>query len=191
MAANALIAFLQHYRHIPLPDQELINGAFEQHVYPEGSVLLKPGHISNNLFFIVKGVLRIMVTNEKGVEITHYFLKEDQFCTILNSFHNQVIAMESIQAACDAEVLAIGRTALLKLYEQLPYLRTLIDQITQQALIDKIAIRNLYLGHPSAQRYRLFVERQTDIAQRVSMADTASYLGITPQSLSRIRKNLR
>ncbi len=191
MAANALIAFLQQYRHIPLPDQELINGAFEQHVFPEGSVLFGPGHISNNLFFITKGVLRIMVTNEKGVEITHYFLKEDQFCTILNSFHNQVIAMESIQAACDAEVLAIGRTALLKLYEQLPYLRTLIDQITQQALIDKIAIRNLYLGHPSAQRYCLFVERQTDIAQRVSMADTASYLGITPQSLSRIRKNLR
>ncbi len=188
MAANA---FLQQYRHIPLPDQELINGAYEQHVYPEGSVLFEPGHISNKLFFIVKGVLRIMVTNEKGVDITHYFLKEDQFCTILNSFHNQVIAMESIQAACDAEVLAIGRTTLLKLYEQLPYLRTLIDQITQQALIDKIAIRNLYLGHPSAQRYRLFVERQTAIAQRVSMADTASYLGITPQSLSRIRKNLR
>lgn len=131
-----------------------------------------------------------MVTNEKGVEITHYFLKEDQFCTILNSFHNQVIATESIQAACDAEVLAVSRTVLLNLYEQIPYLQPLIDKITQQALIDKITIRNLYLGHPSAQRYRLFVERQADIAQRVSMADTASYLGITPQSLSRIRKNL-
>ena len=143
------------------------------------------------MFFIGKGVLRIVVINEAGNEVTHFFLKENQFCSILNSFNNQVIAHESIQAACDAEVLAISRAALDKLYNQLPYLKLLITQVTQQALLDKIAIRTAYLGQDSTTRYKMFMMRQPEIALRVPLSDIASYLGITPQSLSRIRKNIR
>jgi CRP-like cAMP-binding protein len=88
-------------------------------------------------------------------------------------------------------VLAISRTKLLALYEQLPYLKTLIDQITQRALLEKIQVRNAYLGQDSASRYKLFMMRQADIALRVPLNDVASYLGITPQSLSRIRRNIR
>jgi CRP/FNR family transcriptional regulator, anaerobic regulatory protein len=188
---NPLVSFLQQYRFIPPQDQQLIAEAFKPESFKEGDTLFAPGRVISQLFFIVKGVLRIMVTNEKGNEITHYFLKEHQFCTILNSFRNELIAQESIQAACNADVLEIDRKALQKLYRQVPYLEALIDKITQQALIDKINIRNAYLGHDSAERYNLFLDRQPEIALRVSLADIASYLGITPQSLSRIRKNLR
>jgi CRP-like cAMP-binding protein len=73
----------------------------------------------------------------------------------------------------------------------LPYLKQLIDQITQQALLDKIDLKNSYLGHDSTCRYKIFMTRQPDIALRVPLSDIASYLGITPQSLSRIRKNIR
>ena len=89
------------------------------------------------MFFIVKGVLRIMAVNDAGKEVTHFFLKENQFCTILNSFNSQVPANESIQAACDAEVLVISRHRLDILYEQLPYLKSLITTVTQQTLLDK------------------------------------------------------
>jgi CRP-like cAMP-binding protein len=65
----------------------------------------------------------------------------------------------------------------------------LIDQITQQRLLDKIQLRNSYLGKDAATRYKLFMTQQSDIALRVSLQDIASYLEITPQSLSRIRKN--
>lgn len=191
MPTNPLISFLQLYRSIPQPHEELITDAFELKSYKEGDELFKSGHVSNRLFFICKGVLRIMVRNEKGNEVTHYFLKENQFCTILNSFTNQVIAHESIQAACNAEVLCISHTRLLELYKLLPYLKVLIDQIIQQGLIDKIQIRNAYLGQDSATRYRLFMTRQPEIALRVPLTDVASYLGITPQSLSRIRRNFK
>ena len=142
------------------------------------------------MFFIVKGVLRIMAVNDAGKEVTHFFLKENQFCTILNSFNSQVPANESIQAACDAEVLVISRHRLDILYEQLPYLKSLITTVTQQTLLDKVHIRNGYLGQDSTTRYKTFVMRQPEIAMRVSLSDIASYLCITPQSLSRIRKNL-
>lgn len=188
---DQLIDFLQLSNVIPEQDQARISSAFEHRVLREGDYLSQPGQVNQQLFFICKGVLRIVVTNEKGVEVTHFFLKENQFCTILNSFNNEVPAEEYIQAACYVEVMAISKKKLLALYEKLPYLKISIEQIMNQALLDKIQIRNAYLGQDSAARYQLFLARQPEIALKVQLSDIASYLGITPQSLSRIRKNIK
>jgi len=188
---SPLINYLQLFRSFPEKDQQLLTDAFEHRSCKEGDTLFRSGYICREMFFISKGVLRIMAVNDKGQEVTHYFLGENEFCTILYSFDNGRTAEETIQAACDAEVLAITRTKLLDLYQHIPYLQHLIDQITQQRLMDKIQIRNTYLGQDAQTRYKLFMMRQADIALRVSLKDIASYLEITPQSLSRIRKNLQ
>jgi CRP/FNR family transcriptional regulator, anaerobic regulatory protein len=188
---NQLISYLELFRPISEDEAGLITKTFKTRSLTEGDYLFYPNDVCNELFFICKGILRIIVQNDTGNLVTHFFLKENQFCTILKSFNNRVIAMEGIQAACDAEVLAVNRTRLLSLYEKIPYLKSLIDQITQQALLDKIEIRNSYLGHDSTARYKLFLMQQADIAMHVPLSDVASYLGITQQSLSRIRKNLR
>ncbi|MDB5060345.1 MAG: Crp/Fnr family transcriptional regulator, partial [Mucilaginibacter sp.] len=98
---NRLIAFLQQHRFFSADEQQLIKDSFEPRSYKEGGQLFKGGNICRELFFVCNGVLRIMVTNQNGVELTHFFLKEDMFCTILHSFNNEVPATESIQAACD------------------------------------------------------------------------------------------
>jgi CRP-like cAMP-binding protein len=188
---NPLITFLKQFHDIPAEDEELITAATEYRHYKEGEHLFKSGKIAREIFFVCKGVLRVMVMNESGNEVTHFFIPENWFCTILNSFNNKVIAYESILAACDVEVLAISRADLDKLYEQLPYMEPLITRITHQALLEKIAIRNSYLGQDSTMRYKNFMTLQPEIALRVSQNDIASYLGITPQSLSRIRKNIK
>jgi CRP-like cAMP-binding protein len=186
---NPLITYLRLFRVLPEEDASLLVEAFEPGSFKEGGTLFRGGAICREMFFVCNGVLRILATNAKGQDVTHYFLGENQFCTILHSFNNGVVADETIQAACDAEVLAITRTKLLGLYKKIPYLQGLIDQITQQRLLDKIQIRNTYLGQDAQTRYKLFMMRQPDIALRVSLKDIASYLEITPQSLSRIRKN--
>ena len=187
---NALISFLKLFRDIPEADQALITNATEQRSYKEGDRLSQIGQVSREFFFIVRGVLRIMAINENGKEVTYFFLKENQFCTILNSFNNNIPASESIEAACDADVVVISRQQLDKLYMQISYLKPLIDSVTQQSLLDKISMRNSYLGEDSTTRYKTFVTRQPEIAMRVSLSNIASYLCITPQSLSRIRKNI-
>jgi CRP-like cAMP-binding protein len=187
----SLITYLQLFKPITDAEQQLITAAFKPRVLKEDDTLLSSGTICKEMFFVCRGVLRIMVNTEDGRQVTHYFLRENQFCTILNSFNNEIIAEEGIQAACDAEVLAISKTRLFALYQQIPYLKELIDQITQQALLDKIRIRNAYLGQDATTQYKLFLIQQPDIATRVPVSDIASYLGITPQSLSRIRKNVR
>jgi CRP-like cAMP-binding protein len=188
---NPLVDYLTLLKPIAPEDKARIAAAWEIRSYKEGDYLFRAGHVCRERFFICNGVLRIVKTNEKGVENTHFFLRENQFCTILNSFNREEPADENIQAACDATVQAISKKALTALYAQIPYLQSLIDQITQQALLDKVEIRNTYLGYDSATRYKLFLIRQPDIALRVPMRDIASYLGITPQSLSRIRKHMK
>ena len=188
---NELVFFLKSHRNIPDADTGLIASAIERRTYQESDYLFKAGKVCREMFFICKGVLRVMVINEQATEVTHFFLKQDQFCCILNSFNNQVIGHESIQAACDAEVLVISRKNLDELYSQIPYLKEVITQITHQGLMDKIALRNSYLGYDSTDRYKLFLTQQPLVASQVQLSDVASYLGITPQSLSRIRRNIR
>jgi CRP-like cAMP-binding protein len=188
---NQLITYLQFSKPISENDQAEIINAFEKKTYKEGDYLFEADHVIKHLFFICDGILRILVRNEQGNEITHFFLKEDHFCTILYSFNNQVVANESIRAACDTEVLVISKSKLMQLYDRLPFLKESIDHLTQQTLLEKINIRSTYLGYDSSTRYQLFLERQPEIARRVPLSDIASYLGITPQSLSRIRRNIR
>ena len=189
--SNPLIAYLQLFRHLDENEQQLITAAFVGKQFNEGDRLFESGRVCREMFFICKGILRIMARNEKGNEVTHFFLKENQFCSILNSFNNSISAEESILAACDSEVLVISKSKLEELYKLLPFLKGLITQISQQALLDKIQIRNSYLGQDSSTRYQLFMMRQPEIALRVPLSEIASYLGITPQSLSRIRRNVK
>jgi CRP-like cAMP-binding protein len=185
---NAFINFLRTHAPVSAEDAASLLEAFEEREFPEGGELFRGGHVCRQLFFIIEGVLRIVVQNEKGVDVTHYFLKENQFCTILKSFTEEGVASESIQAACAVRVRVIHKRRLLELYTRLPYLRGVIDGVIQKGLIEKINTRNAYLGLDSAARYQLFVSRQPEIATRVSLTDVASYLEVTPQSLSRIRR---
>jgi CRP-like cAMP-binding protein len=188
---DTFINYLRLFKNIPQADAAIIESELSYRKVIEGTVLLDEGQLCREMFFIIKGVLRIVSQNEKGNKMAYFFLKENQFCSILNSFNNNVPAIEGIEAACDAEIIVLKKQKLMSLYEKLPYLKELITGITTQALLDKIQVRNSYLGEDASLRYQNFLIRQPDIALRVSLSDIASYLGITQQSLSRIRKNMR
>lgn len=178
----------------PVPDEDiaLIAGAFQQQRYQEGEYLFRgAGKVCNRLFFIHEGVVRIASINEKGNDVTHYFYREDQTCTLLQSFNEQTPTDTHIIACCDVLVSVISRDQLIALYSIRPYLKELLHRISQDQLLQKVHVRNAYLGEDAESRYRIFIGQQADIALRVSLKDIASFLGITPQSLSRIRRNIR
>lgn len=188
---ECFLSYLKLFKNIPQGDVDIIEKELEYRKATEGEVLFNEGRICKEMFFVCKGVLRIVALNEKGARMAYFFLKENQFCSILNSFNNNIPAAEGIEAACDVEFIVLKKQKLLRLYEKLPYLKELITTITTQSLLDKIQVRNSYLGEDAGTRYRNFLLRQPDIALRVSLSYIASYLGITQQSLSRIRKNMR
>ena len=188
--SSAVVSYFQQFSSIPEKDQDMIFSFFELRTFKEGEYLFREGKICSQLFYICSGILRIVSTNDKGMDRTHYFYKEDQFCTILKSFEEASVADAGIQAACDVEVLSISKQNLNKLYVLAPYMKDAMDRMFQRQLLEKIETRNAFLGADAETQYKLFVENQPDIAPRVSLKDIASYLGITPQSLSRIRRNI-
>lgn len=187
---DQLITYLESYNSIHEKDQILIKDVFVTRLFKEGDYLFYPNNVCKELFFICNGAAKITVQKEKGNVVTNFFFKENQFCTILKSFTNQTGAIEGIQAASDLEALVISREKLLFLYEKAPSLKIIIEQIIQKAVLDKVELRNSYLGLDSASRYKLFMKQQSEVSKLVSLSSVASYLGITQQSLSRIRKNL-
>ncbi|PTR01616.1 CRP-like cAMP-binding protein [Mucilaginibacter yixingensis] len=188
---TALITSLQALKALPEADKALIIGAFRPMNFKEGEFLFEGGKICREMYFIRKGVLRLVSFDEKGNDITYFFLKENQFCTNLDSFLNERPAANGIQAACDAEVMAITRAQLFELYAQLPYLKSIIESLQQQQLLQKIELQNAYHHKDAAARYQLFTQLQPEVARQVKLQDVASYLGIAPQSLSRLRKQVQ
>ncbi|HJP64130.1 MAG TPA: Crp/Fnr family transcriptional regulator [Mucilaginibacter sp.] len=186
-----LLNVLQATGPVPETDQRIISDAFVVRTAKANQILLRSGNIARELFFIVSGILKITSINEKGNQVTQFFLKENQFCSILSSLNGNIPAEESIVCACDCDLLVIKNNELIALYKQLPYFEHLIKRITTQTLLNKIQTRNAYMGEDASTRYKKFIGRQPDIALRVPLVDIASYLGITQQSLSRIRRNVR
>jgi len=186
MSASVITA-LQPYGTIPEADQQLFLAAWECRIVAEGEFLSQAGAICQELFFIREGVLRLVARPQRGKEVTHAFRQQGQLCTILTSFEQQVPSRLAIQAACPAQVLAISKASLEVLSRQLLYLSDLLAHYLQEELRAKLHLHRAYLGQNAAMRYHTFLEREPEVARRVPQHMIASYLGITPQSLSRLR----
>ena len=182
--------FLNLFKEIPAADFELIGQHLHHKDIVPGQVLLQQGKTAKELFFVATGILKIVSTSEKGNDVIQFFIRENKFCTILYSFNGGIVAHESIVAATHGRLLVFSKTSLDALYDKLPYFKSLVESITQQALMDKIQVRNSLMGEEATTRYHKFISQQTDIMLRVPLSDVASYLGITQQSLSRIRRNM-
>jgi CRP-like cAMP-binding protein len=188
---ESLITYIMSRRPLTGEEKAEITSHFQAGHFKEGDYLFRGGRVCNKFFFIVSGVLRMVAVNDKGVEVTHYFVGENQFCTNLASFNNETVAEDSIQCCSPAMILTIQKSELLALYRKLPFMEDLIEKVNQQRLLEKIRLKNIYSGEDSAGRYRLFLSEQPEIAGRVPLSHVASYLDITPQSLSRIRRRLK
>lgn len=179
---------LQQVGPVPAHDYDQILSAWQARTVAEGEFLVQAGSSCSELYFIQEGVCRILAQPLQGKEVTFGFMQEGQFCTILASFLQQLPNPNCIQAACPAKVLVISRAGFDNLCGRFPYLSGLFTQLIQRTLLKKIQIRQTYLGQDAATNYELFLTQQPGVARRVPQHMIASYLGITPQSLSRLRK---
>lgn len=183
----SLLAALVPFGPVPAADHALLLRAWDCRPVAEGEFLSEAG-ICQELFFIEQGVLRLVAQPGRGKEVTHSFRQAGQLCTVLASFETQVPTPLRIQAACPAQVLAIDKARLDALGRQLPYLPNLLARYVGHALREKLHAQRAYLGQDAASRYATFLRHQPVLARHVPQRMIASYLGITPQSLSRLRK---
>jgi CRP-like cAMP-binding protein len=187
---DVLLDYLSSFHPLNEEDRQLIVSSFDYKCVAEGNFLFQGNRVCKELFFIVSGVVRIISTNHNGDEITYFFIGADQICTILDSFLYETVTDNAIQASSDVELMIITRNNFNVLCNKLPFFTTIIDQINQSRLLEKVKLKNAYSGLNATERYQQFLKLQADVAYQVPLNHIATYLNITPQSLSRIRKAL-
>ena len=184
----SLLTYLLRFGPMATADQALFLTAWKPRQLCADEVLTSTGQVVREAFFVQQGVLQIVSPRPNGDEVTHFFLPQNRLCTLLHSFSHQMPAQESIRAACATQLLVISKNRLDNLYPQIPGLADLMQWAIQYELLQKIQQRNANIGLDARTRYEQFLHQQPEVARHVSLTAIASYLGITPQSLSRLRK---
>ncbi|MFI1744845.1 Crp/Fnr family transcriptional regulator [Thalassobellus sediminis] len=156
----------------------------------KGEILLKQGDIIKHGYFVKSGCLKSYTIDNSGKEHILQFAPEDWMITDLDSFANQVPALVFIEAIEDSVVSLISKSAFGD-FSDLPK-ETLIE-LTTKSINNMIANNKRVIGLLSAtaeQRYLNFTETYPTLVQRLPLKLIASYIGVTPEYLSDIRRKI-
>lgn len=149
--------------------------------------LLIKGQVCRCLYFVVKGCLHIFYTTDKGEEITRCIALENSFCWSIPSFLKQTPGTENIESLTASELLVIDHTSFLKLCQQSLWFRTsYIAGLENLCMSYAERVQNL-LTMTAGERYKNLLQQNLHIIRQLPNKRVASYLGITQESLSRIK----
>jgi len=150
--------------------------------------LSKPRIVPNEIFFIVKGLVRVLVTDENGLDHSIHFAMENQFICDYSSFMQKKPSIYSLQALEETAVIVLPRSLIEWGYEHLQEGNKLGRLIAEYYFIyQDNRIKNM-MALSSKERYDSITEIFPDIHNRVPQHMIASYLGITAVHLSRLKK---
>jgi CRP-like cAMP-binding protein len=158
--------------------------------YPKGQTLLSKGNISRHIFFVEKGLLRFYCIGEDGKEHILNFAPENWWLTDRNNLCSNEPSEYFIDAYEDTTVVLLNHDFILKASEISKEFRDFHEHILQRHILQLYHRIKLLIGVPAKESYLEFIKTYPDIIQRVPQWMIASYLGITPEFLSRIRKKL-
>ena len=159
--------------------------------YAKGDFLLKEGEVENQLKFIIKGTVRLFTSNSKQEDISLGFASEGSFCSAYGSFVMRSPSKIVIEALEAVEVLCIGYDDLQMLYGY-SHTGERLGRINAEMYLSHKEEREIFLLTMSAkERYLDLMNRNPRLFDLVKLEHIATFLGITPQSLSRIRKDIK
>lgn len=153
----------------------------------KGDTLISKGERCNDIFFIDSGLLRGYYYNDEEKEITHWFAREGEFATSFYAFITRTASLEYIEALEDCELVQLAYSKLQHLYATFPETER-IGRLLTEAYYIKLEGRLLGLQFTTAkERYDSLLGENPSLIQRAPLGYIASYLGITQETLSRIR----
>lgn len=149
------------------------------------------GKIPKYVGFVLEGVVRFCYYNNKGQEITNYFIDENSFVSDFQKFETKIVASDYIQAVTDCKILVFTKKNWEEILNTVVDWDRIVTQIMKKCLLETIERRSPLVSEDATTRYLSFIDKFPTLINRVPLSYIASYLGITQQSLSRIRKNIR
>ncbi|WP_442846120.1 Crp/Fnr family transcriptional regulator [Leeuwenhoekiella sp. H156] len=188
---ETLINYLLQFGHLNQQQIDLIKSKAVTKKIKKDTYYQEAGKIPREVIFLTEGILRICYYNNKGEDITKYFIDENHFVVDINSYNQGIPSSEYVQAITDCEYSVLSKEAMLELSMTIITWDKIIAKITAKGLSDKLNKISPMMAEDATERYLKFLDNFPTLANRIPLSYLASYLGITQSSLSRIRKNIR
>lgn len=167
--------------HMPFP--------VRQHRFPKGSLITQYGQVENAVYFINKGIAEMSIKSYMSEKIIDFFF-EDEMVTAFTSFLNRLPTDVQICALIDCEVEVIAHADLMRAYSSSFEANRFGRILTEQGYIRKSNREKDLLTKTAEERYTEMFKNKSEYINNIPVNKIAKYLGIHPESLSRIRKKI-
>lgn len=174
-----------------LPEElAIFNSLLTPKAVKKKQLLLREGEVCNFEAYIAKGCVRTYYIDENGSEVILQFAVEDWWVGDIGSFHDRTPSLFYIEAMEDSELLTLNTTTKAELLARLPKFERVFRLMIQRhlAAVERRLIRTM--AKTAEERYLDFIKQYPKIVQRVPQHYIASYLGMTPEFLSKVRRRL-
>lgn len=171
-------------------DIALCEKYFQPISYSKNEIVEEQDKVAEYFFYINLGFMRLFYYDEKGNENTTFFANSGNFLASYLSFIQNVNAKENVECITDCDLLRIKKTDLRKLIDQSENFKQFSLLIFEKAMVSSENRANDLATLSAEQRYTKLLETQPEVLQNAPIQYIASFLGVKPQSLSRIRKNI-
>jgi CRP-like cAMP-binding protein len=171
-------------------EMEFCRPYFELNSVPKNSIVEEENSLPKHLYFITQGFMRLFYYDAQGDEITTLIVSPNQFVTSFSNFIHELKSNENLECITNCEFYKIERSRLVELIDKGENFKKLSLVIFEQSVASTQIRANDFATLTAELRYKKLIEQQPEIIQNVPIQYIASYLGIKPQSLSRIRKQI-
>ena len=190
MSFDLLISSISKHISLTAEETEFFTSLLRSRSLANGEFLLREGDICKYESFVTKGCLKTYYLDENGLEHIIDFSIEEWWADDLFSLLTQTASRSNIKAIEDTDILQIGKNDLELLYKKISKFERFFRILFQNAFITQREQINQALSASAKERYLLFLKKKPYAEKRFSQKDIASYLGVTPQFLSTLKKKL-
>ncbi|BDD09491.1 cAMP-binding protein [Fulvitalea axinellae] len=183
--------FLHSIASLNLSEKKHLVNSISEITVNKSEILVEAGKVSDKLFYVESGLLRTFHIDDNGSESTSNFAIEGDFFGVYESFYGNITSTESIQAVFNSKVKIIHKSAIEALYEKGEVWQVLGRRFVEFMFIDSQWRLSTFQRLDAKQRYQLIIEACPLYAQRIPQQYLATYLGITPRHLTRLRSEIR
>ncbi len=186
---SALIKHLGRYVSLSPEEADFLEKNVPVRRVKKNEFLLKEGDVSDSFYFVIEGCIRLFYLNDIE-EKTAFFYSENDFVSSYESFTRQIPSGHSFQAMEDSVVAVISTKTASDLLSFSGKFQQLAIIMMEEELITCQEIISSFVKHNAEQRYLELMDKKPDLIQRIPQHHLATFLGVTPETLSRIRKRI-
>ena len=152
--------------------------------------LLREGELCRHCYFIVEGAIQVFTVDAAGNETTRDFILEEQWLMEINSFLQQIPSKEFFRTIEPTSILSISREHFMELSARFPQFEKMYRQILELSYSNSVYRINTFVSMNALERLRWMMDNQPKLFTRLSSKMIASYLGISPETYTRLKGKL-